>query len=337
MFAKQFIKAALLAAGLAASSAALAQDIQARTLKLATASPEGHAGVVGAHRFADLVAEKSGGKMKVNLFPGGVLGGDAQTISATQGGTIDFVLVNTGIFSNQVKEAGIFDFPFLFASAEEADKVVDGPVGQAIHKKFEDKGMVGLAYWELGFRNITNNRRPIQTVEDIDGLKLRVIPSTINLDWVRAVGGNPTPLAWPEVYAALEQRAIDGQENPVTIISANRLDEVQKHMVMTRHVYNPQSLVMSKRTWDKLSEAEQTIVSDAAKETAVFQRQYQRESEGAALEKLKQGGMQVTELSDEQQQHLRELMKPVIAKHAAIVGQETVDAVQAELAGLRGE
>ncbi|MGO3741207.1 TRAP transporter substrate-binding protein [Kerstersia sp.] len=333
---KTLFKCLLASLGAAFCLAVSAQDIQSRSFKLATANPEGHPGVVGAHKFAELVAAKSGGKLKVNLFPGSVLGGDAQVISAMQGGTIDFVLVNSGIFSSQVREAGIYDFPFLFANAEEADAVVDGPVGQAIHKKFEDKDMVGLAYWELGFRNITNNRRPIEKVEDIAGLKLRVIPSPINLDWVRALDGNPTPLAWPEVYAALEQRAVDGQENPITNIHANRIYEVQRYLVLTRHVYNPQSLAMSKRIWDKLSADEQRILQEAAQEATGFQRQYQRDSEDAALAELKQAGMQVTELSEAEQQKLRELMQPVIAKHADVVGTETVDALQAELKRLRG-
>ena len=126
------------------------------------------------------------------------------------------MLLNSGILASQVKDFEVFDFPFMFANAKEADAVVDGPFGKKMHAKLADKGIIGLAYWELGFRNITNSKRPINKVEDIAGLKLRVIPNAINVDWVKALGANPTPMAFPEVYAALEQKAIDGQENPVT-------------------------------------------------------------------------------------------------------------------------
>src|SRR5207253_2549420 len=142
--------------------------------------------------------------------------------------------------------------------------------------KLEAKGIVGLAYWELGFRDITNSRRPINKVGDIAGLKLRVIPNAINVDWVKALGANPTPLPFPEVYAALDQKAIDGQENPPTVISANKLYEVQKHIVLSHHQYNPQSLIFSKKIWDALGSGEKKILSDAALEAAKYQRQVSR-------------------------------------------------------------
>jgi tripartite ATP-independent transporter DctP family solute receptor len=286
-------------------------------------------------KFAESVAAKSGGKIKINQFPGGVLGGDAPNVSALQGGTIEIVSLNSGILASQAKEFGIYDFPFMFANAKEADAVVDGPFGKMLHQKLEAKGIVGLAYWELGFRNITNSRRPITRVEDISGLKLRVIPNAINVDWVKALGANPTPLAFPEVYAALEQKAIDGQENPATVINANKLYEVQKHVVLTNHQYNPQSVIFSKKIWDTLSNDEKKILSDAALEATRFQRQASREQAGAALDNMKKNGMQVTELSPAEVAKFRDRMKPVIAKHSEVVGAETVSALQGELAKLR--
>lgn len=229
----------------------------------------------------------------------------------------------------------IYDFPFLFANSQEVDAVVDGPFGQGLHKKLEEKGIVGLGYWELGFRNITNGVRPINKVEDIAGLKLRVIPNPINLDWVKALGANPVPLAWPEVYTALEQKAIDGQENPVTVIQANKLNEVQKHLALTNHVYNPQSMIISKKVWDTFSADEKKAFQDAANEAIAHQRKVSREQTATALDALKKSGMQVTELPAEEVAKLREKMKPVVATHAAAVGQETVDAINAELAKLR--
>jgi tripartite ATP-independent transporter DctP family solute receptor len=191
---------------------------QERTLKLALQNPKGHPVVVGAEKFAELAGAKTGGRLKVNVFAGGTLGSDAASVSAAQGGTIELVLLNSGILASQVKDFEIFDFPFMFANSKEADAVVDGPFGQKLHARLADKGLVGLAYFELGFRNITNSKRPILRVEDVEGLKLRVIPNAINIDWVKALGGNPTPMAFPELYAAMEQRAVDGQENPLSVI-----------------------------------------------------------------------------------------------------------------------
>jgi len=308
---------------------------QAQELKFATQNPKGHPLVMGMEKFAEIVSAKSGGKIKVNLFPGGVLGGDQANVSALQGGTLDMVVLNSGILASQAKEFGIYDFPFMFASPKEADAVVDGPFGKMMHQKLEAKGIIGLAYWELGFRNITNSRRPINKVDDIAGLKLRVIPNAINVDWVKALGANPTPLPFPEVYAALDQRAIDGQENPATVISANKLYEVQKHIVLSNHQYNPQSLIFSKKIWDTLSPANRKILAEAGVEASIYQRQVSRDAASTALENLKKNGMQVTELSAAEFAKLREKMKPVIAKHSEVVGAETVSALQGELAKMR--
>ncbi|KNZ30895.1 MAG: ABC transporter substrate-binding protein [Methylibium sp. NZG] len=319
------------AAALLPFAAAQAQE---RSFKLALQNPKGHPLVAGAEKFAEIVAAKSGGKMKVNVFPGGALGGDAPNVSALQGGTIEFVLLNSGILASQVKDFEVYDFPFMFANAKEADAVVDGPFGQKMHAKLNEKGIVGLAYFELGFRNITNSKRPIATVEDIAGLKLRVIPNAINVDWVKALGANPTPLAFPEVYAALEQKAIDGQENPLNVILANKFAEVQKHLAITNHQYNPQSLIFSKKVWDTLNDADKKILQDAAAEAAKFQRQVSREAATGTLDALKKAGMQVTEFNAAEQAKLRDKLKPVVDKHGAALGT-TVAELQAELAKAR--
>ncbi|HEU4353470.1 MAG TPA: TRAP transporter substrate-binding protein [Burkholderiales bacterium] len=321
------VLAALLAVG--------AAHAQERNLKFATQNPKGHPITMGMEKFAELAAAKSGGRMKVQLFPGGTLGSDQHNVSALQGGTLEIVSLNSGILASQVKEFGVYDFPFMFASPKEADAVVDGAFGKMMHDKLESKGIVGLAYWELGFRNITNSRRPIRKVEDIAGLKLRVIPNAINVDWVKALGANPTPMPFPEVYAALDQKAIDGQENPVTVINANKFYEVQKHLVITNHQYNPQSVIFSKKVWDTLSAAEQKVLRDSAVEAAKFQRQASREQAGAALENLKKNGMQVTELAPADLAKFQEAMKPVVAKHAEAVGADVVKALEAELAKVR--
>ncbi|MEK8050955.1 TRAP transporter substrate-binding protein [Ideonella sp. DXS22W] len=321
-------------AALAVFGTAAAQDIKERTFKFALQNPKGHPLEMGAVKFAELMAAKSGGKFKVNVFAGGTLGGDAQNVSALQGGTIEFVQLNSGILASQVKDFEVYDFPFMFASAKEADAVVDGPFGQKLHAKLLDKNIVGLAYVELGFRNITNSKKAIATVEDIAGLKLRVIPNAINVDWVKALGANPTPMAFPEVYAGLEQKAIDGQENPLSVILANKFYEVQKHLAVTNHQYNPQSLIFSKKVWDTLSEAERKVVKDAATEAAAYQRKVNRDKSADDLQELKKAGMQTTEFSAAEQAKLRAKLQPVVDKHGAAIAA-TVAELQAELAKLR--
>ena len=325
----------LAAAAVGGLGLAAAQDIKERSFKLSLQNPKGHPLVTGAERFAEIVAARSGGKIKINLFPGGVLGGDAPNVSALQGGTIEMVVLNSGILASQVKEFAVYDFPFMFANPQEADAVVDGSFGKNMHAKLSDKGIIGLAYWELGFRNMTNSRRPINTVEDIAGLKLRVIPNAINIDWVKALGANPTPLAFPELYAALEQKAVDGQENPVSVILANKFAEVQKYLVLTNHQYNPQSVIFSKKIWDALSSDERKILQDAAVEAGRYERQVTREAANGTLEELKKAGMQVTQLPPAEVAKLREKMKPVIDKHSAVVGEATVRELLAELARIR--
>lgn len=327
-----------LCAGIAALlpvAAAVAQDIKERTIKFAFQNQKGHPQADGAQKFADLVAQKSGNKIQVKLFPGGTLGGDLQTVSALQGGTVEMTVLNAGILSSQVKAFEVFDFPFLFASPQEADAVVDGPFGKGLFDKLAEKNLIGLAYWELGFRNLTNSKRPITKVEDIAGLKIRVIQSPIYIDMFNALGASATPMPFPELYPALEQKAVDGQENPFTLIRTSKLYEVQKHVAVTRHVYNPQAVLVSRKLWDQLSPVEKKLIDDAADEATTYQRELSRKQSDEALAELKKLGMQVTEFSPAEQQRLRDKVKPVIDKHTAAVGADVVKQVQAEIAKVR--
>jgi tripartite ATP-independent transporter DctP family solute receptor len=326
-----FIKTVIATVAMAAMGIVSAQE---KTIKFANQNAVGHPVVQGMEKFKEIVEKNSGGKLKVNVFPGGALGSDQANVSAIQGGTIEMASMNSGIFASQVKDFAVFDFPFMFASGKEADVVVDGAFGKKMHAKLEEKGIVGLGYYELGFRHMTNGKRAINKVSDIEGLKLRVIPNPINVDWVKALGANPTPLPFPELYAALEQGAVDGQENPVATINGAKLFEVQKHLALTGHQYNPQSVVISKKFWDTLSGAEKKIISDAVAESAVFQRTTARALESGTLENMKKNGMQVTTLPASEMAILREKMKPVIAKFGEPIAA-TVSELQAELAKLR--
>ncbi len=320
---------------LVAAGAAQAQ-IKEQTLRFATVNPPGHPIVMGMEKFAEVVSQKSGGKITVKLFPGSQLGGDVQVLSSVQGGTIDLTSMNSGILQGQVKEFAVVDFPFLFSDAKEADAVLDGPIGKALADKLPPKGLINLAYWDLGFRNLTNNKHAIKTADDIAGLKIRVIQSPIYIDTFNALGANAVPMPFPEVYTALEQKTIDGQENPFTVILANKLNEVQKYLTVTRHIYNPQSVLLSKKTWDRLSKEEQDILVAAAKEATAYQRKVSRDAQDQALAGLKKT-MEVTELPPAEIAKIRAKVKPVVDKFSAEAGPDFVKQVYAEIEKVRGK
>ena len=311
-------------------------EVREMNLRWATANPAGHPIPVGGEKFAELVAKKSGGKMKVKVFPGGVLGSDPQLLSAVQGGTLDFATMNSGILQGQVKEFAIVDFPFLFADGKEVDAILDGKVGKMLADKLPEKGLINLGYFDLGFRQITNSKRPIKTAEDIVGLKLRVIQSPIYIDTFNALGANAVPMPFTEVYTALEQRMIDGQENPFTVIFANKIGEVQKYLGVTNHMYNPQSMLMSKKKWDGLNKEEQDIITAAAAEATSYQRTFSRGAQEVALGELKKT-MEVTSLPPAEVAKVRAKLKPVFDKYSANVGVDFYKQVMAEFDKLHGK
>jgi TRAP-type transport system periplasmic protein len=332
---KSLLVSALVGSAVLLSGQASAQ-VSERTLRWAQQNSMEHPQGLGAKKFADLVEQKSGGKIKVRVFPGGQLGGDLQNVSALQGGTLDLMVLNAGLLVGIVKDFAVLDLPFLFNTAEEADAVVDGPVGTKLFEKLPDKGLVGLGYFELGFRNVTNSKRPIVKAEDFQGIKLRVLQSPLFIDLFNTLGANTVAMPFPEVYTALEQRVIDGQENPVTVIFDTKFQEVQKYLSLTRHIYNAQSVIMGKKTWDKLSEEERKIVQASLNEAEAYQRQVSREKSLQVLEDLKKAGMQVNEVSPQEIARIREKIKPVVDKYAKEAGEPLMAEVNAEIAKKRG-
>jgi TRAP-type transport system periplasmic protein len=329
-FARLALGAALLLPSMAQA------EIKDRTLRFAFQNAQEHPQGQGAKKFADIVEQKSGGKIKVRLFPSGQLGGDLQTVSALQGGTIDLTVLNAGLLVGQVKEFGLFDLPFLFESGKEADAVVDGPFGRKLADLLPAKNLMALGYWELGFRNLTNSRRPVTKLEEIQGLKVRVVQSPLYIDLFNTLGANAVPLPFPELYTALEQKTVDGQENPVTLINTSKFYEVQKHLTLTRHTYNPQIVIFSKRVWDRLDAEEKKLIEDAAQEARTFQREFSREQETKALEVVKAAGMQVVELPAAEVTRIREKVQPVIKKFSEGVNEATVKELYAEIEKARG-
>jgi tripartite ATP-independent transporter DctP family solute receptor len=328
--------AGLVAASLFAPPSANAQAAKARELKLALQTNPGTAQYDGIEKFAELVKQKSGGKLGVKIFGGGQLGGDLPVVSSLQGGTIEMSLMNASLLNGLVKEFSVLDFPFLFNSEEEAYAVVDGPVGKKLMGMLPAKGIVGLAYPELGFRHIHNSKRPVNKLEDLQGLKIRVIQTPVYIDTLNALGANATPLPFPEVYNALEQKTVDGATNPLVTIPVMKFNEVQKYLTITRHQYNPQIIIVSKKAWDKLSPDEQKVLQEAANEARDFERKVSREKNAQALETLKKT-MQIVELSPQEIEKMRQKVQPVIAKHSKLVGEDIVKEVNAEVAKVRGK
>jgi len=319
------------------SGAAAAADIEKRTLRLSTAGNKGSPHVMGAEKFAALVSEQSGGKITVKIFPGGVLGPDIQNYSAMQGGTLDFNIGNASLLSGNVKEFAVFDFPYLFNTAEEADAVADGPVGQKLFDKLPARGLVGLAYTELGFRHFNTRSKPITKAEDIEGMKIRVIPTQIYVAFMNAAGANAVPMPYTETYTALETGAVDGMTNNLLNILDMKFYEQAKYLTLTNHMYNPQALTMSKKTWDKLSEDEKKILQTAAREMSTDQRKMAREANAKALEQLKAEGMQVVEFPPEEVAKLREKIKPVVDKFTQEIGPDLVAEIYAEVEKVRAK
>jgi tripartite ATP-independent transporter DctP family solute receptor len=326
-----------LAAGvlLAAAVTAHAADIKERTLRFAFQSAKEHPIGVGAQKFADLVSQKSGGKITVKLFPNGTLGGDLQVVSALQGGVVDMTALSSGLLSGQVKEYVLFDLPFMFGNGREADAVVDGPIGKQLGDKLADKGLVALGYWELGFRNLTNSRHPVAKLDDFKGLKIRVVQSPLYIDLFNTLGANAVPMPFPEVYSALEQKAVDGQENPLKSIELSKFYEVQPYLSITRHIYSPLSVLIGKKSWDKLSADEQQLIQQSLTESQAYQRQYARSEDQKALDMLKTR-MKVAELPPAEVAKIRERIKPVLDKYAKDVGEPLMGQLNAELAKVRG-
>jgi tripartite ATP-independent transporter DctP family solute receptor len=330
---KQIVGSAVLGlCGLVLSSAAQAQ-INEHTFRIGINGAPGHPVVVGAEKWAELINKKSNGKMTLKVFPS-TLGGDVQVLSAVQGGTVDFMSMNSGILQGIQKEFAIFDFPFMFESGKEADTVLDGAFGKKLADLLPSKGLYNLIYWELGFREITNSKKPVAKADDIAGLKLRVIQSPIYVDTFAALGANAVPMNFSEVYTALEQRIIDGQENPYAVIETSKLNEVQKYLTVSNHMYNPQSLLASKKKWDALTKDEQDLLMSTAVEARTWQRQNTRVMAENSLANLKKT-MTVSVLPPEELAKIRAKLKPVIEKYSANVGPELVKELQTELDKIR--
>ena len=327
---------ALSAAMLAAALPAQAADIKPRLIRfgygLAENSNQGRAVKV----FADEVAKLSGGKMKIRAIGGAALGPDTQMQQALIGGAQEMMVGSTATLVGIAKEMALWDTPFLVNNVREADALLDGPVGDKVKAKLTDKGLVGLVYWENGFRNLTNSKHAVNKLEDLNGIKLRVMQNSVFLDSFKQLGANAVPLPYSELFTALETNAVDGQENPYNTILSAKFYEVQKYLTVTNHVYSPWIVTVSKKYWDGLSKAEQKVLMDAAKKSRDFERKDTRDEAAKALAELKTKGMAVNELSPAETARMRDKLTRVNAGVATQVGMDLWNDTQAQLAKLRG-
>lgn len=326
------VGASLLVSGLAS-----AQDIKPRLIRfgygLNEQSNQGRATKV----LAGEIEKLSGGKMKLRAIGAAALGSDVQMQQALIGGAQEMMVGSTATLVGITKEMALWDTPFLINNAQEADAILDGPVGDRVRNKLEEKGLVGLVYWENGFRNLTNSKHAVVKLEDMDGIKLRVMQNNVYLDSFKTLGANAVPLPFSELFSALETKAVDGQENPYNTILSSKFYEIQKYLTVTNHVYSPWIVLASKKWWDGLSKDEKAVLLSAAKTSRDFERKDTRAEATKALEDLKAKGMQVNVLSAAETARMRDKLTRINAGIASNVGMDLWQETQTELARLRAK
>ena len=316
---RSLITLALLATGLVSAQAQT-------TIKIGYAtSATSHYGV-GTTAFCEDIEKGTQGRYKCQQFPSSALGGEREMIEAVQLGTLDFVNTSTGPVGNFVPEVKIVDIPFLFRDYDHARKVMDGPIGQDILTKFPSKGLMALSWTENGFRHMTNNKRAINKPEDASGLKMRTMENKVHMDGYRAFGIQPTPMAFPEVFGALQQGTVDGQENPIPVILASKFSQVQKHLSLTGHVYSPALIISSPRFMNKLSDADKKVFYEAAKHATVAQRKKVNDDENSGIAQLEKEGMSVVRRVDGAA--FRGALRDTYANYAKEFGADNIKKIQ---------
>ncbi|TWG61372.1 TRAP transporter substrate-binding protein [Aminobacter sp. J44] len=330
---KLLLLTAALVGGLLASAPAIAQNA-----RLGYVPTEDHPVGQASRHFAKLVEEKTGGRIKIETFGNGVLGSEPDMQASVQAGFIDIMVGPTPNLVGVVPEFMIFDLPFFYKDFAAVDAVMDGEVGERLFSLLQEKtGIVGLAWWDNGFRHMTNAIRPVNAVEDMAGLNIRVIPNPLFIATWTALGTNPTPLPWPELYAALENRAVDGQETPYALIYTARFYEVQSHLAKTGHVYTPFVLLASQKWFGSLSEEDKALVLEAAKESAAFQREISRKSAEDLEQELIAKGFKITQPTPEAMDAMRERVAPVVAEYSEKIGVDVVEKARAAMAAVAGQ
>ena len=320
------IPASLGALALAAATALPLATAAQTTMKInISVAQNSHYGVA-IDTFAREVEARTNGRYRIQTFYAGALGAERESVEGVQLGTLDLTLTSTGPLPNFVPEVAILDIPFLFRDYAHARAVLDGPIGQEMLQKFPPKGMVALAWGENGFRHMTNSKRPVNAPDDLKGLKMRTMENPIHIQAYKQFGILPTPMAFTEVFTALQQGTVDGQENPLSVITAAKLDQVQKNLTLTGHVYSPAVILMNKAQWDKLSAADKQAFLDAAKEAVKANRARIDDDERKAVADLRSKGMAIVENVDKAK--FQATLAPVYVDFGKRFGQENIDRIK---------
>ncbi len=296
------------------------------TFKLASMTAMDHTYNQGAARFAELVRERSKGRIEITIFPDGKLGkGEKELLEAVQQGTIDFYVGSTGPVAGFSPSMGILDLPFLFRDYAHVDKVLDGPIGRQLLDDLGKANLKGLAFWENGFRDLTNSKKAVKVPADAKGLKIRTMENKIHLAAWKAVGVNPVALPFGELYGDLQKKSIDGQENPIAVIYTSKFNEVQKYLSLTQHVYSPALIAVSPKTWQTIAKDDQDMLLKTAAEVAPYQRKLGRDSEEKQIADLAAKGMIVTK--DINKGMWYKVMEGAMGEFILSLGKDKVEAI----------
>jgi tripartite ATP-independent transporter DctP family solute receptor len=319
------------ALGMLSAGGALA----AVTGKVGHAMPDSHPQAAAMNKFVELTAKYTNNNVQLKAFHSAVLGSDEKQLQGVQAGTQEFYIGTLAPLSTRIKEVQVWDLPFMFANTKEVYALLDGESSKKIFQKLDGTGLHGLMWTGMGFRNLSNSKRPVTKLDDISGLKIRVMANPVALDTWKTLGANAVPMAFAEVFTALEIKAIDGQENPLVHMWSNKMQEVQKFISLTNHVYTPVALVVSTKFWDKLSDADKAGIQKAADEAKLLQRQLLDEGDKDVIGKFEQAGVKVNEIAPAELAKIQEKVKPVVAKFAPQIGEEFIKGFYAEIDKVR--
>jgi TRAP-type transport system periplasmic protein len=322
-----FVLSGLFGLALLFPSPSLAAGEYKATLKLTSTQSANHPYMVAGQKFADLLKKRTNGRIEVKVYPDSQLAkGERECLEAVQQGTIDIYVGSTGPVGGFSPSMMVLDIPFLFRDFAHVDKVLDGSIGRALLDDLERSGLKGLAFWENGFRHLTNSRTAVKTPADAQGLKIRVMENKVHLTAFKTAGLNPTPMAWGELYPALQQRVIDGQENPVAVFFNAKFYEVQKYFSLTGHVYSPAPVIISMKRWKEMPKSDQETVLETALEMGAYERKINRDSEEKSLQEMAGKGLVV--VRDVDKAAWLKAVQPAYAEFAAQFGQEKIDAIK---------
>jgi tripartite ATP-independent transporter DctP family solute receptor len=301
-------------------------------LRFSSPNSKEHAWGRGAEKLKQLIAEETKGQVEVQVYHSNALGATRESLEMVRLGSTDFVLSGVAHVTRFVPELGTFVLPYLWKDTETMFKALDGRMGETVEPLLYEKGFKLIGWWDNGFRHISNNKRPIQSADDIKGLKLRSLPAKIHVTFWRALGASPTPMDWAEVYPALQQGVVDGQENPPGIVFFEKLPEVQKYYSLTKHVNEPGNVLMSRAVWDKLPADIQKAIMIAAKKTTAFERAESQRDNDELLKKLEAAGMKVNTVSEDKITELRKVAHGLYGQALADLGPKGKELVDVGIA-----